>query len=66
MCVCVCCCSYSLSFFLASIAYKPSVVAKQNYLYVAWEQGSKAKLGWVPAACSPYVRIDFATVMALE
>jgi len=36
-----------------SIAYSPSV----NRLYIAWEQGGSL---WRPAACNPYVLIDFA------
>jgi len=41
-----------------SIAYAPGPRLNDQFghFYVAWEQGGK---NWRPAACNPYVRIDF-------
>jgi len=45
-----------------SIAYAPGPRSAKDvygHLYIAWEQGGK---NWIPAACSPYVKIDFNTL----
>jgi len=41
-----------------SITYAPGTRqnSKYGYLYIAWEQGGTQ---WRPAACNPYVKIDF-------
>jgi hypothetical protein len=46
-----------------SITYAPGARGgasdnKHGYMYVAWESHDTGRV-WTPAACNPYIRIDF-------
>lgn len=51
-----------------SISYAPgprSASNKYGWLHIAWEQGKGSNATWTPAACNPYVKINFDSIIAL-